>query len=127
VQVLGPDWINYARAMLVRDSGFTLPSFLPFFTAFVFAMIVSLLFFTSGSLVSPYGCTDCNRIAKAKIRIWFCYHPENDELPLVNCYRREVGARACVEISRDQLIFSTLSRFERANQSCLDTKRRWFV
>jgi hypothetical protein len=46
VQVLGPAWIDYARPAgpAARDNGFTLPSFLPFFTAFVFAMIVSLLF-----------------------------------------------------------------------------------
>jgi hypothetical protein len=43
VQVLGPAWIDYARPML-RDNGFTVPSFLPFFTAFVFAMVEFLLF-----------------------------------------------------------------------------------
>jgi hypothetical protein len=31
---------------MLRDNGFTVPSFLPFFTAFVFAMVVFLLFFS---------------------------------------------------------------------------------
>src|SRR5271167_5005543 len=39
-----PDNLNYPRPG--RDNGFTLPSFLPFLTAFAFAMIVYLLFVT---------------------------------------------------------------------------------
>jgi hypothetical protein len=62
-----------------RDNGFTVPSFLPFFTAFAFAILLFLLFILQDLGVALH-VNDCNPEAKKTESQVFLLRYQNKEL-----------------------------------------------